>query len=86
MNMHNISYIYSWRKLLLPPKYREISHEPIYKTHTTIEAKRFRATTFAIAKFEERQLNGEQKTKVKYCHRNIGKITILKGNKKYFAF
>ena len=26
------------------------SHEPIYKTHTKIEAKRLRATTFAIAK------------------------------------
>ena len=25
------------------------SHEPIYKTHTNIEAKRLRATTFAIA-------------------------------------
>ena len=30
------------------------SHEPIYKTHTNIEAKRLRATTFAIAKLEER--------------------------------
>ena len=30
------------------------SHEPIYKTHTKIEAKRLRATTFAIAKLEER--------------------------------
>ena len=29
-------------------------HEPIYKTHTKIEAKRVRATTFAIAKLEER--------------------------------
>ena len=27
---------------------------PIYKTHTKIEAKRLRATTFAIAKLEER--------------------------------
>ena len=30
------------------------SHEPINKTHTKIEAKRLRATTFAIAKLEER--------------------------------
>ena len=29
------------------------SHEPIYKTHTKIEAKRLRATTFAITKLEE---------------------------------
>ena len=30
------------------------SHEPIYKTHTKVEEKRLRATTFAIAKLEER--------------------------------
>jgi hypothetical protein len=30
------------------------SHEPIYKTHAKIEAKRLKATTFAIAKLEER--------------------------------
>jgi len=30
------------------------SYEPIYKTHTKIEAKRIRATTFAIVKSEER--------------------------------
>ena len=30
------------------------SHEPIDKTHIKIEAKRLRATTFAIAKLEER--------------------------------
>ena len=30
------------------------SHEPIYKTHIKIEAKRLRATTFAIVKLEER--------------------------------
>jgi hypothetical protein len=36
------------------------SHEPIYKTHTKIEGKRLRATTFAIAKLAERELNGEQ--------------------------
>ena len=29
-------------------------HEPIYKTHTKIEAKRLRAKTFAVAKLEER--------------------------------
>ena len=29
------------------------SHEPIYKTHTNIEAKRLRETTFAIPKLEE---------------------------------
>ena len=29
------------------------SHEPIYKNHTKIQAKRLRATTFAIAKLEE---------------------------------
>ena len=28
------------------------NHEPIYKTHTKIEAQRLRATTFAIAKLE----------------------------------
>ena len=30
------------------------SHEPIYKTYTKIKAKRLRATTFGIAKLEER--------------------------------
>ena len=30
------------------------SHELIYKTHTQIEAKILRSTTFAIAKLEER--------------------------------
>ena len=30
------------------------SYEPIYKTHTKIEAKRLRVTTFALAKLEER--------------------------------
>ena len=30
------------------------SQEPIYKTPTKIEEKRLRATTFAIAKLEER--------------------------------
>jgi hypothetical protein len=30
------------------------SHESIYKTHKKVEAKRLRATTFAIAKLEER--------------------------------
>ena len=30
------------------------SHEPIYKTHTKIEENRLRATTFAVAKLEER--------------------------------
>ena len=30
------------------------SHVPIYKTYTKIEVKRLRATTFAIAKLEER--------------------------------
>ena len=30
------------------------SHEPIYKTQTKIEAKRLKATIFAIAKLEER--------------------------------
>ena len=29
-------------------------HEPFYKTHTKNEVKRLRATTFAIAKLEER--------------------------------
>ena len=29
------------------------SHEPIYKTHTKIKAKRLRATTFAIAILEK---------------------------------
>jgi hypothetical protein len=48
------------------------SHEPIYKTYTENEAKRLRATTFAIA-------NGEQYRKVQYCYRNIGKITMFKG-------
>ena len=47
--------------------------------HTKIEAKRLRATTFAIAKLEERYLNGEQLRKVQYCYRNIGKMNILKG-------
>ena len=34
--------------------------EKIYKINKKIEAKRLRATTFAIAKFEEQWLNGEQ--------------------------
>ena len=29
-------------------------HEPIYNTHTKIEAMKLRATTFAIANLEER--------------------------------
>ena len=29
------------------------SHEPIYKTYTKIEAKRLKATTFALAKLQE---------------------------------
>ena len=33
------------------------SHEPFYKTHTKIEAKKLKATTFAIAKLEEQYLN-----------------------------
>ena len=32
----------------------EKSHERIYKTHTKIEAKKLRATNFAIAKLKER--------------------------------
>ena len=35
------------------------SHELIYKTYAKIEAKRLRATTFAFAKLEECELNGE---------------------------
>ena len=58
---------------------QKISQEPIYKTHTKIEAKRIRPTFFAIAKLEQRYLNGEQYRKVQYCYRNIGKITICKG-------
>ena len=30
------------------------SYEPFYKTHTKIEAKRLRATTFALTELEER--------------------------------
>ena len=30
------------------------SHEQIYKTYTKIEAKRLRATTYAIAKLKDR--------------------------------
>ena len=41
-----------------------------------IKAKRLRETTFAIAKLEERQLNGEQQRKVQYCYRNIGAYPI----------
>ena len=32
----------------------EKSHEPMFTTYTKIEAKRLRATNFAIAKMEER--------------------------------
>ena len=32
---------------------RKRSHEPILKTHTKIEAKKLRGTTFAIAKLED---------------------------------
>ena len=38
----------------------EKNYEPIYKTNTQNEAKRLRATTFVIAKLEERYLKGEQ--------------------------
>ena len=55
------------------------SIEPIYKTHTKIQAKILRVTTFAIVKLEERLLNGEQWKKVQYWYRNIGKINIFKG-------
>ena len=33
------------------------SHEPIYKTHTKIKAKRLRTTTFAFAKLEAKYIN-----------------------------
>ena len=55
--------VQSAKILLLSPKYKIIMlpsnhncyrYEPIYKTHTKIEAKRLRATTFDIAKLEER--------------------------------
>jgi hypothetical protein len=52
------------------------SHELIYKTYTKIEAMRLRVTTFAIAKLEERYLNGAQKRILPF----------LQGNKNYFAF
>ena len=42
------------RAITLWEAIKKRSHEPINKTHTKIEAKRLRATTFAIAKLEER--------------------------------
>ena len=42
------------------------SQQPMYKTDTKYEARRLRATTFAIAKFEEQELNLEQYRKVPY--------------------
>ena len=43
-----------WRAITIWEAIQKRSHEPIYKTHTKIEAKRLRATTVAIAKLEER--------------------------------
>ena len=54
-----LSQYWTFLVIALPTlRYRNIeiqkrSHEPIYKTHTKIEAKRLRAKTFAIAKLEE---------------------------------
>ena len=42
------------RAIIMWKAIQKTSHEPIYKTHTKIEAKRLRATTFAIAMLEER--------------------------------
>ena len=42
-----------------------------------IKAKGLRATTFAIAKLEERYLIGEKYRKVQYCYRNISKFIVL---------
>ena len=48
----------------------------MYKTDTKVEAKRLRVTTFTIARLEEREKNGKQNKKVKYCYRNIGEKTL----------
>ena len=61
-------------------------YEPIYKTHTKIKAKRLRATTFAIAKLEERLLNREQNEKSNIAIAILEKLPLFKGNKNYFAF
>ena len=41
------------RAIIICGAIQKISHEPIYKTHTKIKAKRLRATTFGIAKLAE---------------------------------
>ena len=58
----------------------------MYKTNTKNEAKRLRATPFAIAKLEEQLLNGEKKLKVQYCESNIGNKIDERCTKNYFAF
>ena len=42
------------QSFIFPISIQKISHEPIYKTPTKIETNILRATTFAIANFEDR--------------------------------
>ena len=40
------------------------SHEPIYKTYTKIEAKRLKATSFALAKLEEQMGSNRENSNI----------------------
>ena len=50
----NIAVAIVGRAIAIWEAIQKSSHEPIYKTYTKNEAKGLRATTFPIAKLEER--------------------------------
>ena len=55
-------YLYCYTYINICIAIEKRSHDSKQKINTKNEANRYRATTFAIAKFEERKLNGDQ-----YC-------------------
>ena len=59
---------------------------PIYKTYTKIEAKRLRTTIFAITKLADNNSMGSNKEKFNIAIVILEKLSLLKGNKNYFAF
>ena len=59
--MTTIRAIFIWEAI------QKRSNEPIYKTHTKIEAKRLTATTFAIAKLEQLSSDHQQQKKKLKC-------------------
>ena len=51
--MITIAVVIVERAIIIWETIQKISHEPIYKTYAKVEAKRLRATTFAVAKLEK---------------------------------